>query len=205
MSLAAQEARAMERLAQARAVFDDTQETAVRSLLVGIGEDPDREGLADTPRRYVKALNELTSGYDADVAAILSTTFTEKCDEMVIVTGIQVESLCEHHVLPFTGTAVVGYIPNGKVVGLSKLPRLVNAYARRLQVQERLTEQVADAMVTHLDPKGVGVVIRAHHACMGLRGVRQGRAMMTTSALKGAMREVPEARAEFLALAREQG
>ncbi len=151
----------------------------------------------------VKALGELTTGYDADIASILSTTFTEKCDEMVLVTGIRVVSLCEHHLLPFTGTAVVGYVPDEKVVGLSKLPRLVDAFARRLQVQERLTEQIATALIDHLKPKGVGVVIRAHHACMGLRGITQPNAEMTTSALKGVMREVPEARAEFLALARD--
>jgi GTP cyclohydrolase I len=175
---------------------------AVRDLLAWIGEDPEREGLRDTPNRVLKSLVELTGGYADDPATILARVFDERSDQMVVVTGIRVVSLCEHHLLPFTGTAVVGYVPDGRVVGLSKLPRLVNAFARRLQVQERLTEQVADAIAEHLQPKGVGVLIRAHHQCMGLRGVQQPDALMTTSALRGVMLDKPEARAEFLALAR---
>lgn len=176
-------------------------ELAVRTLLSVLGEDPEREGLVKTPERVVRALREMTSGYHVDVEALLKTTFTEPADQMVVVTGIRVVSMCEHHMLPFTGTAVVGYIPDGRVVGLSKLPRVVDAFARRLQVQERLTEQVADAINQHLRPKGVGVVIRAHHACMGIRGAMQPTAMMTTSALRGVILEKAEARAEFLALA----
>lgn len=175
---------------------------AVRELLAVLGEDPERDGLQRTPERVVRALAELMAGRDVDVAKLLATTFEDSCDEMVVVTGIRVASLCEHHLLPFTGTAAVGYIPNGRVVGLSKLPRVVEAYARRLQLQERLTAQIADAIAEGLNAKGVGVVITAHHSCMGLRGVTQPQAAMTTSALRGAMRETAEARAEFLALAR---
>lgn len=174
----------------------------VRDLLYHIGEDPNREGLLDTPRRVVDALVELTDGYAADIAGILGVTFPDTCDEMVVVTGIRVVSLCEHHLLPFTGTAALAYVPNGRVVGLSKLPRMVTAFAHRLQVQERLTEQVADALVEHLGPLGVGVVIRAQHSCAGLRGAVQPDMVMTTSALRGVLLEKPEARAEFLALAR---
>lgn len=174
----------------------------VVALLEWIGENPNREGLIETPRRVVEAYEELTAGYRADVGSILGVTFPDTCDEMVVVSGIRLVSLCEHHLLPFTGTVVVGYVPNGRVVGLSKIPRMVDALARRLQVQERLTEQIADALVEHLAPLGVGVLIRAHHSCMGLRGAMQPDAIMTTSALRGVLLEKPEARAEFLALAR---
>jgi len=175
---------------------------AVRELITSLGEDPDRDGLVDTPIRVVDAFYELTRGYGADVEAMLGVTFVESYDQMVTVAGIRVVSLCEHHLLPFTGTAVVGYVPNGRVVGLSKLARVVDAYARRLQVQERLTNQVADAIEQHLEPKGVGVIITAHHSCMGLRGAMQPDAVMITSALRGVMLDKPEARAEFLAFAR---
>ena len=170
---------------------------AVVRLLEYIGENPHRDGLQDTPKRVVKALSELTAGYSMLPEAILSTTFDVAHDQMIHVQGIEVVSLCEHHMLPFTGTAHVAYIPTDRVVGLSKIPRVVEAFARRLQVQERLTDQIADAIEQHLNPQGVGVKITAHHDCMGLRGVEQRNATMTTTALRGRMFE-PEARAEFL-------
>ena len=175
---------------------------AVVRLLEFIGEDPTRDGLVDTPRRVVKALAEMTAGYSLDPGEHLGVVFKDSCDEMVIVDGIEFTSMCEHHMLTFTGTATVAYIPDGQVVGLSKLARVVDVFAQRLQVQERLTEQIADAIEEHLHPAGVGVVIRAAHSCMGCRGVRKPGARMITSALRGAIREKPAARAEFLSLAR---
>ena len=173
----------------------------VRGMLHYIGEDPDREGLADTPRRVLKAWGEMTAGMFEDPIGVLGTVFHEQYDEMVIVTDLPFVSLCEHHVLPFTGTATIGYVPNGKVVGLSKLGRCLDVLSRRLQVQERLTVQVAAAINDALDPLGVGVVLEAQHSCMACRGVRKpGR--MVTSALLGTMRDEAECRAEFLALAR---
>lgn len=174
-------------------------ENSVVRLLQFLNEDPTRDGLIETPRRVVKALKEMTSGYDKNISEILGVTFDVDCDEMVVVKDIPFSSLCEHHMLPFTGTATVGYIPGTRVVGLSKIARLVDAYAKRLQVQERLTEQIADAMENYLDPIGVGVIINAHHSCMSLRGVGK-TGTMHTSALRGVMRTKPEARAEFLAL-----
>lgn len=177
---------------------DDGDPTdAVIRLLQHLGEDPTRDGLVNTPRRVVAALGELTAGYRADPAQILSTTFDVAHDQMIHVRDITVQSLCEHHMLPFTGTCHVAYIPTDRVVGLSKIPRVVHAFARRLQVQERLTDQIADAIDTHLKPAGVGVSITAQHACMGLRGVREPHATMTTTALRGAFFE-PQVRAEFL-------
>lgn len=170
---------------------------AVRRLLQHLGEDPDREGLQNTPTRVVKALTELTSGYRQDPAAILATTFDVAHDQMIHVAGITVHSLCEHHMLPFIGTAHVAYVPTDRVVGLSKIPRVVHAFARRLQVQERLTDQIADAIAANLNAKGVGVRITAHHACMGLRGVQEPAATMTTTALRGAFFD-PAVRDEFL-------
>lgn len=175
-------------------------EDNVTRLLQHIGEDPTREGLLDTPKRFVKALREMTDGYDKDPADILSTVFTENYDQMVVLTGIEFASLCEHHLQPFRGTATVGYIPNGKVVGLSKLARLVDAYAHRLQVQERMTEQIAQALTDNLNPIGAGVYITAHHSCMGNRGIRKHQATMTTQALHGAMMSDGNARAEFMKL-----
>lgn len=174
---------------------------AVTRLLEWVGEDPTRPGLIDTPARVVKAWAEMTAGYAQDPAAILARQFPDRCDEMVLVTGIDFVSLCEHHILPFTGRAAVGYLPGEQVVGLSKIPRLVHAFAQRLQVQERLTEQVALALNEHLQPDGVGVIITAHHSCMSCRGVRLAGASMTTSALLGKFREDPRARSEFLTLA----
>ena len=172
---------------------------AVVRLLEYIGEDPTREGLLDTPKRVVKALRELTSGYEQDPAAILATQFDEYSDEMVVVTGIEFSSMCEHHMLPFTGVATVGYIPSGGVVGLSKLARLVEVYAKRLQVQERMTTQIANAIEEHLVPLGCGVVITSHHSCMGMRGVKKPDAQMTTSALRGVFMTKGDVRQEFLA------
>lgn len=174
---------------------------AVVRLLQWIGEDPTRPGLVDTPARVTRAWAEMTAGYTEDPAAILSTTFPDTCDEMVLVHGIDFVSLCEHHVLPFTGTCSIGYLPGDRVVGLSKLPRLVNAYAHRLQVQERLTSQVAQAIMDHLHARGCGVLVTAHHSCMSCRGVRQANARMTTSALLGTFRDETPVRDEFLALA----
>lgn len=176
-------------------------EVGIRGLLVAIGEDPDREGLRDTPARVVRAMYEMTRGLTEDPAELLATTFDVQSDEMVVVTGIEFVSLCEHHLLPFAGTATVGYLPVQRVVGLSKLARLVDLYARRPQVQERMTRQITDALDSHLAVLGSACVLRATHSCMSCRGVRK-TAQMVTSSLTGALREQPETRAEFLALAR---
>jgi GTP cyclohydrolase I len=169
-------------------------------LLEYIGENPTRDGLLDTPKRVLKAFKEMTSGYDTDVAAILAVSFDVQYDELVVVRNVPFNSLCEHHMLPFTGTATVGYLPRERIVGLSKLARLVDAYANRLQVQERLTKQIADAMLEHIQPLGCGVVVRGHHSCMSCRGV-QKQGEMVTSALHGTLRDMPVQRQEFLALA----
>jgi GTP cyclohydrolase IA len=172
---------------------------AIRLVLQHVGEDPDRDGLTDTPERVVKALAELTSGYTLDPAVVLATTFDVEYDQMVMSRAIPFVSLCEHHMLPFVGTATIGYLPGKRVVGLSKLARLVDLYARRLQIQERLTQQIACAIDTHLTPQGVGVVIRARHSCQAARGIRKDGEMIT-SAMLGEFRE-GTLRAEFLALA----
>ncbi len=170
-------------------------------LLQFIGEDPAREGLKETPARVLKAWKELSAGYSMDPATILSKTFTEEqYDEMVILDNLRFTSMCEHHMLPFSGTASVGYIPYGRVVGISKLARLVQCYAQRLQIQERMTQQIANDIVTYLNPKGVAVIIQAHHQCMGCRGVKQPDARMSTSCMLGAMRKDVSARAEFMRL-----
>ena len=173
-------------------------EDAVVRLLQHIGEDPQREGLLETPRRVVKALSELTSGYSQDIAGLLSKVFSEVHDEMIVVGPIAFSSLCEHHMLPFTGHAMVGYVPDRKVVGLSKIPRVVEAIAKRLQVQERLTDQVVAAIMEHLRPLGAGCTIVASHSCMCMRGVRASGAKMTTSSLQGVLRSDAAARSEFL-------
>jgi len=174
-------------------------EAAVAELLRFVGEDPSREGLADTPARVVKALREMTAGYDDDPAEILSRTFEEESDELIILTGISFYSTCEHHLLPFRGTACIGYLP-GKVVGISKLARLVNCFARRLQVQERMTREIAEAIMAHLEARGTAVVLRAHHLCMGCRGVQQQDTDMVTSAMLGTLRSDATSRSEFLRL-----
>jgi len=178
---------------------DEAAEEAVATLLRYIGEDPSREGLADTPARVAKAWREMTAGYREDPAEILSRTFEESSDELIILSGISFYSTCEHHLLPFYGTACVGYLP-GKVVGISKLARLVNCFAQRLQIQERMTRQIADAIDANLDARGVGVVVRAHHLCMGCRGVRQQDTDMITSAMLGKLRTDATSRSEFLRL-----
>jgi len=181
-----------DRLGQVRSCY--------RQLLSCIdGEEPTRDGLVETPVRAANALVELTAGYGVDVAALLKTFDAEGHDEMVVQTGIPFYSLCEHHLLPFFGTAHVAYIPDGKIVGLSKLARVVDAFARRLQVQERLTDQVAGALEV-LKPRGIMVLVEAEHLCMAMRGVERPGAITRTSAVRGAMKTKPEARAEALSL-----
>ena len=174
---------------------------AVRELLIAIGEDPERDGLLETPHRVARAWAELLAGHGVDASGVLGKTFDIAHDEMVLVKDIELVSTCEHHLLPFTGVAHVGYIPseNGRVTGLSKLARLVDIYARRLQVQERLTTQIADALVEHLDARGVIVVIEAEHTCMTMRGVRKPGSRTVTSAVRGLLRH-PATRAEAMSL-----
>ena len=174
----------------------------VRGLLEGIGEDPAREGLEKTPERVAASLRFLTRGYAQDLRGILNgAVFEEECDEMVVVKDIELFSLCEHHMLPFVGKAHVAYVPNGRIVGLSKIPRIVEMYSRRLQVQERLTVQVANALNDTLEPKGVGVVVEAAHLCMMMRGVEKQNSKAVTSCLLGSFRSDPRTRSEFLNLA----
>ena len=173
----------------------------VREVLKGVGEDPDREGLVKTPERVERAFRFLTKGYQEDIRALLnSALFTVSYDEMVVVKDIEVFSMCEHHILPFFGKAHVAYIPQDKVVGLSKIPRLVDAFARRLQVQERLTVQIAHALQDAINPRGVGVVIEAMHLCMIMRGVEKQNSVAVTSCMLGAFREQSQTREEFLSL-----
>jgi GTP cyclohydrolase I len=173
----------------------------IRQLLAELGEDPSREGLLNKPRRVEKALKFLTSGYTADVQTVLNNAlFTVDYNEMVIVKDIDFYSLCEHHMLPFFGKCHVAYIPNGKVVGLSKIPRLVDIYARRLQVQERLTNQIANTLREKIKPLGVAVVTEATHLCMAMRGVEKQNSLAITSAMLGAFREDARTRSEFLNL-----
>ncbi len=182
-------------------VVNNTLEKAVDTLLRELGEDPGREGLLKTPHRVASALKYLTSGYTQDVYAVLNgAVFEEKYNEMVIVRDIDVFSLCEHHLLPFYGRAHVAYIPNGKIVGLSKLPRVVDMYAKRLQVQERLTQQIAQTLYDVLQPDGVAVVIEARHMCMMMRGVEKQNSLATTSAMLGVFQQDQKTRAEFLDL-----
>jgi GTP cyclohydrolase I len=185
--------------------FDQARaEAAVRELLIAIGEDPDREGLLDTPARVARAYAEVTAGLRMRPEDVLSTTFDLGHEEMVLVRDIELWSMCEHHLVPFTGVAHVGYIPaeTGKITGLSKLARLVDVYARRPQVQERLTTQVADALVRLLEARGVIVVIEAEHLCMTMRGVRKAGARTITSAVRGSFLTEPATRAEAMALIR---
>jgi GTP cyclohydrolase I len=173
---------------------------AVETLLLSMGEDPKRDGLLETPARVVKAFREMTQGYREDPAEILSKTFDEQSDEMVVLNRIQFYSTCEHHLLPFMGEASVAYLPASRVVGISKLSRVVTCYARRLQVQERMTREIAQAVEKHLNAKGVGVILKAHHLCMGCRGVRQSATELVTSCLLGEFRSDAAVRAEFLQL-----
>lgn len=179
---------------------EEEARNAVTTLLRWVGEDPNRDGLQDTPRRVVTALREMTTPKHR-VENLLSVTFEDRCDEVVIVRGIRFSSLCEHHLLPFSGVADVGYIPeHGRVVGLSKIPRAVVALAAGLQLQERLTRQIAEAIQEYVHPLGVGVVLRAVHQCVACRGARQPDAEMVTSTVLGVFRENPGTRAEFMML-----
>jgi GTP cyclohydrolase IA len=175
-------------------------EAAVRQILVEIGEDPDRQGLVGTPERVHRMYTELTAGYHVDPERLINDAiFDVDYSEMVVVKDIPFYSLCEHHLLPFFGTAAVAYIPRGRVIGLSKIPRIVEMYARRLQVQERLTQQVAEFLQARLAPQGVGVVLEATHLCAVMRGVRKPGTVMTTSAVLGLFRSRDKTRAEFFA------
>src|SRR5215213_8946434 len=175
-------------------------ERAVREILLAVGEDPDREGLQRTPNRVARAYGELMAGLQADPRRHLKTVFTERYDEVVLLRNIEFNSLCEHHLLPFMGRAHVAYLPDGKVVGLSKLARLVDGFARRPQVQERLTTQIADALMEELNPIGAACIIEATHTCMTIRGAKKPGATMVTSALRGIFKENASSRAEILAL-----
>jgi len=175
----------------------------IRSILTQVGEDPNRDGLLNTPRRVDRALRFLTSGYQMDADELLNKAmFDVAYDEMVIVRDIELFSLCEHHLLPFFGKCHVGYIPNGRVIGLSKIPRLVDMYARRLQVQERLTTQIAETIEQKIHPRGVAVVIEAQHLCMIMRGVEKQNSVAVTSSMLGAFKDNQNTRNEFLNLAR---
>ncbi|MFD8499588.1 GTP cyclohydrolase I FolE [Amycolatopsis sp. NPDC059657] len=184
-------------------VFDqDRAEKAVRELLLACGEDPDRDGLVDTPARVARAYREMFAGLYTDPDHVLDKTFDESHEELILVTDIPMFSQCEHHLVPFHGVAHVGYIPNvdGRVTGLSKLARLVDLYSKRPQVQERLTSQVADALMRKLEPRGVIVVIEAEHLCMAMRGIRKPGARTTTSAVRGLLKTSASSRAEALDL-----
>jgi GTP cyclohydrolase I len=181
---------------------DKEFEELVRRELELLGEDPSREGLLRTPARVARALKWMTQGYGSSAKEVVGNgIFKEEHDNMIMVRDIELYSMCEHHMLPFFGKAHVAYIPNGKIVGLSKIPRIVDVYAQRLQVQERLTEQIAEGLCSVLEPAGVGVVIEAYHLCMMMRGVQKQNSKTITSSLRGAFREDPKTRDEFLRLA----
>ncbi|HXH51788.1 MAG TPA: GTP cyclohydrolase I FolE [Terriglobia bacterium] len=183
----------------------DPLEEAVRAMLHGVGEDPAREGLLKTPHRVAESLRFLTSGYHKDVKKVLNgAVYSVAYDEMVIVKDIEIFSMCEHHLLPFFGRCHVAYIPTKKVIGLSKIPRLVDVFARRLQIQERLTNQIAETIMETIKPQGVGVIIEAKHLCMIMRGVEKQNSVAVTSAMLGAFRDDGQTRAEFLRLVRER-
>lgn len=188
--------------AQKKDKYQPTDVAMVRQLLRLIGEDPDREGLQETPLRFLKAMAEYTKGYREKPENVLKVFEDggEGVDEMVIVRDIPVYSLCEHHLAPFFGKAYVGYVPDRKILGLSKISRLVEVYSRRLQVQERLTNQIADALAKHLQPLGVAVVIECRHLCMESRGVKHAGSSTVTSALRGSIKKNPDTRKEFLSL-----
>jgi GTP cyclohydrolase I len=180
-------------------------EELVREMLVRLGEDPQREGLLRTPERVQKAFEHLTRGYKEDPEALLKNAlFTVNYDEMVIVKDVEMFSLCEHHMLPFFGKVHVAYIPNGKVIGLSKIPRLIELFSRRLQIQERLTTQIAETIQKVIQPQGVGVVVEARHLCMMMRGVEKQHSAAVTSSMLGCFRDEQETRTEFLSLIRQR-
>jgi GTP cyclohydrolase I len=182
-------------------VYDEKLESLIHDLLHRLGDDPSREGLRRTPLRVAKALDFLTSGYSVDADQLIrGAIFTEDCKEMVLIRDIEFYSLCEHHMLPFFGRAHVGYLPKGKVIGLSKVARVVDVFARRLQVQERLTSQVADALMESLEPHGVAVVMEASHTCMMMRGVQKQNSTTLTSAMRGTFENDASTRAEFMSL-----
>jgi len=180
-------------------------EELVREMIVRLGEDPQREGLSNTPERVRKAMQYLTRGYSEDPDALLKgALFTVNYDEMVIVKDVEMFSLCEHHMLPFFGKVHVAYIPNGRVIGLSKIPRLIELFSRRLQIQERLTTQIAETIQKVVQPQGVGVVIEARHLCMMMRGVEKQHSAAVTSSMLGCFRDEEETRSEFLSLIRQR-
>ncbi len=179
-------------------------EDLIRQMLVGLGEDPDREGLVKTPSRVSRSWGELTVGYSQDAGAMVrGALFEAESKEMVVVNNIDFYSTCEHHLLPFFGKASVAYIPNGRIVGLSKMARVVEAYARRLQVQERMTAQIAQCLMENLEPMGVAVVLRAQHLCMMMRGVQKQNSYAVTSEMLGCFKKSPKTRGEFLNLIRD--
>jgi GTP cyclohydrolase I len=185
----------------ARAGVDqDRIRAAVREILLAIGEDPDREGLADTPERVARMYTELFSGLHKDPRVFLQKTFTQKYDEMVLEKNIGFESICEHHLLPFLGKAHIAYLPKGKIVGLSKLARVVELFSKRPQVQERMTEEIADLLMAELEPRGVGVILEASHTCMTIRGIRKADSLCVTSAMRGAFKDNQSTRTELMAL-----
>jgi GTP cyclohydrolase I len=173
---------------------------AVREILLAIGEDPDREGVRETPDRVARMYAELFTGVGKDPGEFLRKKFTQKYDEMVLVKDIGFESMCEHHLLPFVGKAHLAYLPNGKIVGLSKLARVVEVLARRPQVQERMTEQIADLLMEELDARGVAVILEASHSCMTMRGIRKPNSICTTSAMRGAFKDNASTRVELMSL-----
>jgi GTP cyclohydrolase I len=195
----------MKSIAETSSLTGATYEELVREMIIRLGEDPDREGLARTPERVAKAMKFLVKGYKDDPEALLrNALFTVNYDEMVIVKDVEMFSLCEHHLLPFFGKVHVAYIPNGKVIGLSKIPRLIEAFSRRLQIQERLTTQIAEAIQNTIEPQGVGVVIEARHLCMMMRGVEKQHSAAVTSSMLGCFRNEEETRTEFLSLIRQR-
>ena len=184
---------------------DDPIARAIRKMIAEIGEDPDREGILKTPGRVAKSLRFLTSGYQQDIDKVLNgALYPVAYDEMVIVKDIEVFSLCEHHLLPFFGRCHVAYVPNGKVIGLSKIPRIVDVFARRLQVQERLTVQIAETIMDKIKPQGVGVIVEARHLCMIMRGVEKQNSIAVTSHMLGVFRDHEGTRSEFLRLLKEK-
>jgi GTP cyclohydrolase I len=187
-------------IANGQAVDQGRIERAVREILLAVGEDPEREGLRDTPARVARMYSEMFAGLRTDPREPLRKTFSQKYEEMVVVKDIDFQSMCEHHLLPFSGKAHIAYLPNGKIVGLSKLARVVEAVSRRPQVQERMTEELADLIEDELDARGVAVILEASHSCMTIRGVRKSSSICTTSAMRGGFRANPSTRSELMGL-----